>query len=92
MKHIIKKLAAANKIEELGLGLNSEGVDTLTEKYLDSLVICGSQSEVTDKLIELKEKIGNFGTLLYVKVDHKDEFLAKQSLRLLSEKVLPNVN
>ena len=91
-KHIIKKLASANKIEELGLGDKSACVDTITEKYLNSLVISGDPSEVTEKLIELREKVGNFGTLLYVKVDNKDEFLANQSLRLLSEKVFPNVN
>ena len=59
------------------------------EQVMQKLVIHGSPSTVADKLHALKEETGEFGTLLYAGVDWKDRELARNSMILMAEKVLP---
>jgi alkanesulfonate monooxygenase SsuD/methylene tetrahydromethanopterin reductase-like flavin-dependent oxidoreductase (luciferase family) len=67
--------------------------DELTLDYvLDRLVIHGTPDKVCDELLAFRETTGPFGTLLYAGHDWKDPALAKRSMRLLAEKVLPAVN
>ena len=62
------------------------------EQVIDKLVIHGSASKVADGLRALKEETGEFGTLLYAGVDWTDRTLARNSMTLMAEKVLPLVN
>lgn len=65
----------------------------LTLDYiLDRLVICGSVSSVVDQLLAFREAIGDFGTLLYCGHDWAEPKLARRSMELMSEKVMPAVN
>ena len=58
----------------------------------EKLVIHGSPARVADKIRALKEETGEFGTLLYAGVDWKDPALARDSMVLMAEKVLPLLN
>lgn len=58
------------------------------EGVMDKLIIHGSVDKVVDELLKFREVIGDFGTLLYAGVDWKDPDLAKNSMRLMAEKVL----
>ena len=58
---------------------------------MKELVICGDTKEVTEKIIELKEKYDKMTTLTYVNVDWTDKKLTKKSMKLLGEKVIPNI-
>ena len=62
------------------------------EQVIDKLVIHGSPSKAADGLLALKEETGEFGTLLYAGVDWTDRTLARNSMTLMSEKVIPLVN
>ena len=62
------------------------------EQVIDKLVIHGSPSKVADGLHALKEETGEFGTLLYAGVDWTDRALARNSMTLMAEKVIPLVN
>jgi alkanesulfonate monooxygenase SsuD/methylene tetrahydromethanopterin reductase-like flavin-dependent oxidoreductase (luciferase family) len=62
------------------------------EGVLDQLVIHGSPERVVAKLHELQQETGEFGTLLYAGVDWKDPALARRSMRLMAEKVIPAMN
>jgi hypothetical protein len=42
--------------------------------------------------LKFKEEVGEFGTLLYAGHDWKDRELARRSMVLMAEKVLPAVN
>jgi len=42
--------------------------------------------------LKFRERVGDFGTLLYAGKDWRDPKLAKRSMTLLAEKVLPKVN
>jgi alkanesulfonate monooxygenase SsuD/methylene tetrahydromethanopterin reductase-like flavin-dependent oxidoreductase (luciferase family) len=59
---------------------------------LDHLVICGSVSRVVDQLLAFREIVGDFGTLLYCGHDWADPPLARRSMELMAEKVMPAVN
>lgn len=72
------------------LGLPDEAV---TPDYiLDRLVICGSVSSVVDQLLAFREVTGDFGTLLYAGHDWADPQLARRSMELMAERVMPAVN
>jgi alkanesulfonate monooxygenase SsuD/methylene tetrahydromethanopterin reductase-like flavin-dependent oxidoreductase (luciferase family) len=62
------------------------------EYVLDQLVICGSINRVVDQLLAFRETVGDFGTLLYCGHDWADPKLARRSMELMAEKVMPAVN
>ena len=65
----------------------------VTPDYLlDRLVICGSVNRVVDQLLAFREVIGDFGTLLYPGHDWADARLARRSMELMAEQVMPAVN
>jgi alkanesulfonate monooxygenase SsuD/methylene tetrahydromethanopterin reductase-like flavin-dependent oxidoreductase (luciferase family) len=67
--------------------------EAITLDYvLDSLVICGTVDSVVDQLLAFREKIGDFGTLLYAGHDWADPVLAKRSMELMATEVIPRVN
>jgi alkanesulfonate monooxygenase SsuD/methylene tetrahydromethanopterin reductase-like flavin-dependent oxidoreductase (luciferase family) len=59
---------------------------------VEQLVIYGTPDEVTDRILAFCEEIGDFGTLLYAGHDWKDEKLARRSMELMADKVMPAVN
>jgi alkanesulfonate monooxygenase SsuD/methylene tetrahydromethanopterin reductase-like flavin-dependent oxidoreductase (luciferase family) len=67
--------------------------EAVTVEYiLDRLVICGSVNSVVDQLLAFRETAGDFGTLLYCGHDWADPALARRSMELMAEKVMPAVN
>ena len=62
------------------------------EKIVDQLVIHGTPDSVTDQILQFRDEVGNFGTLLYAGHDWMDEKLARRSLELMAEQVMPAVN
>ncbi len=59
---------------------------------LDRLVTFGTPEKVADELLAFRELTGQFGTLLYAGHDWADPVLARRSMVLMAEKVLPLVN
>jgi alkanesulfonate monooxygenase SsuD/methylene tetrahydromethanopterin reductase-like flavin-dependent oxidoreductase (luciferase family) len=62
------------------------------EAIVDQLVIHGTPDAVTDQILAFREQVGDFGTLLYAGHDWMDEALARRSLELMAEQVMPAVN
>jgi len=62
------------------------------EYMLDRLVIAGSPSSVAEQLLQFRDSIGDFGTLLYCGHDWAETALARRSMELMAEKVMPQVN
>ena len=58
----------------------------------NELIIYGSPSKVADEILAFREKVGDFGTLLYAGKDWRDRDLGRRSMVLLAEKVMPAVN
>lgn len=57
----------------------------------DELILCGTPERVADQLLAFREQVGDFGTLLYAGHDWADPELARRSMVLLAEKVLPRL-
>lgn len=49
-------------------------------------------NRVVDRILELHEQVGDFGTLLYCGKDWADPQLGRTSMELMAEKVMPAVN
>jgi alkanesulfonate monooxygenase SsuD/methylene tetrahydromethanopterin reductase-like flavin-dependent oxidoreductase (luciferase family) len=59
---------------------------------MDELVICGTVNKVVEKILALREEIGDFGEIVYAGLDWVDPALAKRSMQLMADEVMPRVN
>lgn len=59
---------------------------------MDRLVIHGSVNKVVDAILALHAEIGDFGELVYGGMDWVDPALARRSMQLIAEEVMPRVN
>jgi alkanesulfonate monooxygenase SsuD/methylene tetrahydromethanopterin reductase-like flavin-dependent oxidoreductase (luciferase family) len=92
-KQLIRKLVGAGNRGNLFKLDQSEPdsaitADTMTPK----LVIAGGVNSVVDQILAFREKVGPFGTLYYPCHDWVDPALAKRSMQLMAEQVMPKVN
>jgi alkanesulfonate monooxygenase SsuD/methylene tetrahydromethanopterin reductase-like flavin-dependent oxidoreductase (luciferase family) len=62
------------------------------ERLLDQLVLCGSVNSVVDQVLALREKSGDFGEIVYAGMDWVDPALARRSMELMANEVMPRVN
>jgi alkanesulfonate monooxygenase SsuD/methylene tetrahydromethanopterin reductase-like flavin-dependent oxidoreductase (luciferase family) len=62
------------------------------ERLLDELVICGTPSSVAEQLLALRERAGDFGEIVYANLDWADERLARRSMQLMAEQVMPRID
>jgi alkanesulfonate monooxygenase SsuD/methylene tetrahydromethanopterin reductase-like flavin-dependent oxidoreductase (luciferase family) len=62
------------------------------EGICKELIIYGSPNKVAEEILKFRERVGDFGTLLYAGKDWRDPTLGKRSMQLLAEKVMPKVN
>jgi len=62
------------------------------EYLLEKLVICGSVERVVEQILQFRQMVGDFGTLLYAGHDWADPALARRSMELMAEQVMPAVN
>jgi len=68
-----------------------DGAVTL-ERLLAELVLCGPVDKVVDELLALRERSGDFGEIVYAGMDWVDPALARRSMELMANEVMPRVN
>jgi alkanesulfonate monooxygenase SsuD/methylene tetrahydromethanopterin reductase-like flavin-dependent oxidoreductase (luciferase family) len=90
--NLITKLKVAGRAEAFKEDRSVPDDAVTVESVMDKLVIWGSPKKVTEDLLAFREQVGDFGTLLYAGKDWLDRDLARRSMVLLAEKVLPAVN
>ena len=67
--------------------------DSVTlDDVCERLIIHGTPARVADEIMKFREEVGPFGTMLYAGHDWRDPTLARRSMALMAEKVLPVVN
>ncbi len=66
--------------------------DVTLDFICEHLIIHGSPKKVTEEIFAFREFVGDFGTLLYAGHDWQDRDLARRSMVLMAEKVMPAVN
>jgi alkanesulfonate monooxygenase SsuD/methylene tetrahydromethanopterin reductase-like flavin-dependent oxidoreductase (luciferase family) len=89
---LFTKLKKGGRIELFKTSREMPDEDVTLDFICDELVIYGTPEKVTDELLAFRERVGDFGTLLYAGMDWADRDLARRSMVLLAEKVLPAVN
>jgi len=67
--------------------------DEITLDYvMQNCVFAGSVNKVVDQILAMREETGDFGELVYAGMDWVDPALAKRSMQLMAEEVMPRVN
>jgi alkanesulfonate monooxygenase SsuD/methylene tetrahydromethanopterin reductase-like flavin-dependent oxidoreductase (luciferase family) len=67
--------------------------DEITEDFvMDNCVFYGSINKVVDQILAMREQTGDFGELVYAGMDWVDPELARRSMQLMAEEVMPRVN
>ena len=59
------------------------------EHVCNRLIIWGTPDKVTDELLAFRDVTGDFGKLLFAGMDRADPELARRSMILMAEKVMP---
>ena len=59
---------------------------------MDRCLIAGSVNSAVDQILAMRERIGDFGELVYAGMDWVDPALGKRSMQLMAEEVMPRVN
>ena len=90
-KQIFEKLKIYNKLNIFKNELLDSNEKIDINRVFEDLIIVGDVKKVVDKLQELKECLPNMKTLTYVNVDWQIPEISKQSMKLLSEKVIPKI-
>ncbi len=92
-KQLIRKLVGAGGRGNLfKLDQNEPDASINAETMTPKLVIAGTVSSVVEQILAFREKVGPFGTLYYPCHDWVDPRLAKRSMQLMAEQVMPKVN
>jgi alkanesulfonate monooxygenase SsuD/methylene tetrahydromethanopterin reductase-like flavin-dependent oxidoreductase (luciferase family) len=90
-----KMLAKMRKIGRLALfktHREQPDEEITLDRVLDQLVITGTPEQVAEQIVAFREKTGDFGELVYAGLDWVDPKLARRSMELMTQKVMPAVN
>jgi alkanesulfonate monooxygenase SsuD/methylene tetrahydromethanopterin reductase-like flavin-dependent oxidoreductase (luciferase family) len=91
-RSLVRKLVMFGRANLFKLDQN-EPDDRITPEFITNrLVIAGTVNSVVDQLLAFREKIGDFGTLVYACHDWLDPALGKRSMQLMAEQVMPKLN
>ena len=89
---LLGKLKRRGALGVFKTDLNMPDSDVTLDMVCEKLIIHGSPRKVADGILALREEIGDFGMLLYAGMDWQDRDLARRSMILMAEQVLPLVN
>src|SRR5467141_522864 len=62
------------------------------ERLLDELVLYGTVDSVVHEILALRERVGEFGELVYAGMDWVDPELGRRSMELMATEVMPRIN
>lgn len=91
-KQLLYKLRRAGRSNLFKQSKNAPDESVTLDGVVDDLVIAGTPEQVTQQLLDFREQIGDFGTLLYCGIDWADARLGQRSMELMAEKVMPALN
>ena len=91
-RSLMRKLIGNGRPELFKTDRSQQDSDITLDFVLDSLVLCGTPDEVAAQVLDLRARVGNFGTIVYAGHDWADPVLARRSMVLMAEEVMPRVN
>ena len=86
------KLQRANRINVFKSHKEQPDEEITDDYVMNHCVVHGTVNKVVDYILALREEIGDFGELVYAGMDWVDPALAKRSMQLMAEQVMPRVN
>ncbi len=90
--HVMRtKLAKAGALDVMRDFAGQPDSELSIRRCLERLVIAGTPERVADRILELRDQVGPFGTLLYTGHDWADPALARRSMELAATEVLPRI-
>jgi alkanesulfonate monooxygenase SsuD/methylene tetrahydromethanopterin reductase-like flavin-dependent oxidoreductase (luciferase family) len=90
-RSLFTKLKKNGRIELFKTHRDIPDDEVTLDMVCDKLIIHGSPAKVTDEILAFQDQVGEFGTLLYAGKDWRDRALARRSMVLMAEKVIPAV-
>jgi alkanesulfonate monooxygenase SsuD/methylene tetrahydromethanopterin reductase-like flavin-dependent oxidoreductase (luciferase family) len=89
---MLKKMAKLGRLNLFKPDQRQPDDSVTLDGVLDQLVIAGTPAEVAERILALREETGDFGELVYAGLDWVDPELARHSMELMAEDVMPRVN
>lgn len=90
--HVMRtKLAKGGALDVMRDFPGQPDSEVSTKRCLERLVIAGSPKSVAERILEFRDEVGAFGTLLYTGHDWADPSLARRSMELAANEVFPLV-
>lgn len=89
---LLTKLRSGGRLNLFKEDQNMDDDDVTLDYVMDRLVIYGDPASVADQVLEFREKVGDFGHLVYAGHDWADRELGRRSMILMREAVMPRIN
>ena len=91
--HVMRtKLAKGSALDVMRDYPGQPDSELATGRCIERLVIAGTPQSVADRILEFRDQVGAFGTLLYTGHDWADPALARRSMELTANEVLPIIH
>nr|WP_237482173.1 LLM class flavin-dependent oxidoreductase [Lichenibacterium sp. 6Y81] len=88
---MLTKMKRAGRLELFKTSRDMPDEAVTLDFVCDKLVTYGTPDKVADELMSFRDEVGPFGTMLYAGHDWADPALARRSMVLLAEQVVPRI-
>ena len=89
---MLTKMRKIGRLELFKTHRDQPDEEVTLDSVVDQLVITGTPASVADQLLAFREQTGEFGELVYAGLDWVDPDLARRSMELMVEEVMPRIN
>jgi alkanesulfonate monooxygenase SsuD/methylene tetrahydromethanopterin reductase-like flavin-dependent oxidoreductase (luciferase family) len=91
-QNIMRKIGRTGRLDLFKAYPDQPDAETTVQHSLDTQVIAGTVDSVVEQILEFREQVGPFGTLIYTGHDWADVALGRRSMELMATEVLPRIN
>jgi alkanesulfonate monooxygenase SsuD/methylene tetrahydromethanopterin reductase-like flavin-dependent oxidoreductase (luciferase family) len=91
-KNIMRKIERAGRMDLFKAYPDQPDAEVTVQHSLDTGVLAGTVDSVVDQILEFREVVGPFGTLMYTGHDWADVALSRRSMELMANEVMPKIN
>lgn len=89
---MLKKMRKIGRLDLFKTHRDQPDDDITLDYVMDRLVIAGEPDSVVEQILALRDEVGDFGELVYAGLDWVDPNLARRSMELMAETVMPKIN
>jgi hypothetical protein len=89
---MLSKMKRGNRLYVFKSHKDQPDEEITLDYVMENCVTFGSVNKVVDEILKIHADTGDFGELVYAGMDWVDPALAKRSMQLMAEQVMPRVN